>query len=265
MLEQEQAQEVAEQPTEEVKAEETKPEVPQQEAPTEVKPDEEKERDEKGRFKGVQSRIDELTRARREAERQAAYWRELAEGKQEQAQPEPKPTQDRFASYDEYVEALTDWKAAQVAERVKKELAQTQAETANRQAQTAATETWQQRQTEARKAIPDYDEVMGSAAEVYVAKHVEAALLDSARGPELAYHFAKNPQEVARINALSPIQAAMEIGRLEAGLVKPQRISKAPEPVKPLASGKAGSANLSDMPMEEYVKQRQKQGARWGR
>jgi hypothetical protein len=265
MLEQEQAQEVAEQPTEEVKAEETTPEVPQQEAPTEDKSDE-KERDEKGRFKGVQSRIDELTRARREAERQAAYWREMAETKaQTQAEPEPKPTQDKFSTYDEYVEALTDWKASQAAEKVKRELAQTQAETANRQAQTAVTETWQQRQSEARKAIPDYDEVLGAAAEVYVAKHVEAALLDSARGPELAYHFAKNPQEVQRINGLSPIQAAMEIGRLEASLVKPQRISKAPEPVKPLASGKAGSANPVEMPMEDYMKWRQKQGVRWGR
>lgn len=35
--------------------------------------------DEKGRFKGVQPRIDELTRARREAEREASYWRGIAQ------------------------------------------------------------------------------------------------------------------------------------------------------------------------------------------
>ena len=57
------------------------------------------DRDDKGRFKGVQPRIDELTRARREAEREAAYWRAIANkddaSSATKAAPE-KPTPDKF-------------------------------------------------------------------------------------------------------------------------------------------------------------------------
>src|SRR3954469_9183752 len=59
-------------------------EAPVQEA--EAKPEgDDQPRDEKGKFKSpTQARIDELTRARREAEREAEYWKQRATPAQSQ-------------------------------------------------------------------------------------------------------------------------------------------------------------------------------------
>jgi hypothetical protein len=44
------------------------------------------------------------------------------------------------------------------------------------------------------------------------------ALLTSEHGPAIMYQLAKSPAELARISALPPLDAAREIGRLEAKL-----------------------------------------------
>lgn len=256
-------QEAPQVPETEPKAEETASE-PQAEAKEEA----DQPRDEKGRFKGVQDRINELTRARREAEREAAYWRELAnQGQQKAPEPAPKPTADKFGSYDEYVEALADWKAEQkVSEALAKQSKQS-AEVAQRRAEEAQVQTWAQRQESARQALPDYDEVLGSA-DVGIARHVEQTILDSERGPEVAYHLAKNPDIVRALNSMSPLAAAREIGKLEAGLnlkPTPKPVSKAPEPIKPINSGRSAQPDLTSVSMEEYMKLRAKQGASWAR
>lgn len=243
-----------------------KPEVPE----TEAEAKEKAERDEKGRFKGVQPRIDELTRARREAEREAAYWRQMA---QAQATPEKapeKPTPDKFSDYGEYVEALTDWKAAQAAEKVTAKMLSERA-----QAQQAATaqETWQSRAAEARKQLTDFDEVMSSA-DVPMRGTVIEALKESDRGPELAYHLAKNPDVAQRLNTMSERQALIELGRLEASLAAPQgkspppvKLTQAPKPASvgaPLGSS-ATTKSPEKMSMDEWIAFRKSSGARWAK
>lgn len=226
------------------------------------------ERDEKGRYKGVQPRIDELTRARREAEREAAYWRQVAQ--QGQAQPSAqaapqKPTPEQFDDYGQYVEALTDWKADQaVAKRMEQDSTRKVADT---RAQTFA-----ERQVAARAVMPDYDAVVGSS-DTPIANHVGEAIMESDRGPDLAYHFAKNPDELMRLNGMSPTQAAREIGKLEATLPAPKtpappskKLSSTPAPAGTLnTQGRATTPALANASMDEYMKQRKAQGARWAR
>jgi hypothetical protein len=96
-----------------------------------------------------------------------------------------------------------------------------------------------ERQSEFREATPDYDAVVGKSA-VQIAPHVVDTLLDSESGPELAYHLAKRPETVKRINALSPLSAARELGRIEATLSNPaapqiKPASKAPAPITPVS------------------------------
>src|SRR5574340_765944 len=69
------------------------------------------------RKNGVTKRIDELVKLREEARRDAEYWRKVAlekldAGKKEgaAAATADKPDASKFKTYDEYVEALTDWK-----------------------------------------------------------------------------------------------------------------------------------------------------------
>ena len=226
------------------------------------------DRDEKGRFKGVQPRIDELTRARREAEREASYWRGIAQQGQAQtsAPAAPiKPTPDKYADYGEYVEALTDWKAEQaVAKRMEQD--------STRKVLDTRTQTFAERQVAARAVMPDYDTVVGSS-DTPIANHVGEAIMESDRGPELAYHFAKNPEVLQNLNGMSPTQAAREIGKLEATLptktapaVPSKKLSATPAPANAnVTQGRATTPALANASMDEYMAQRKSQGARWAR
>lgn len=239
----------------------------QQEQQAEGNEGQQNERDEKGRFKGVQPRIDELTRARREAEREAAYWKQVAQGAQSPAQAAPqRPTPDQFDQYDDYVDALTDWKADQA---VNKRMEQ---DSTRKVAETRA-QTFAERQAQARTAMPDYDEVVGGS-DTPIADHVGEVILDSDLGPQLAYHFAKNPDALMRLNSMSPTAAAREIGKLESTLsAKPaapaastKKVSAAPAPAGTLGTqGRATTPPLANLSMDEYMKQRKSQGARWAK
>ena len=235
------------------------------------------ERDERGRYKGLQPRIDELTRKRHEAEREAAYWRGVAtQGKAttsaEQPQAAPaaptKPTLDQFDDYATFVEALADWKADQ---KVSQAMSQQQAAAARQQ----QASTWETRQAAARTAMPDYDAVVG-AADAPVAAHVAEALVDSEHGPALAYHLAKHPEVLARLNSLPQRQADRELGRLEATLSAPAaapadppaRTTQAPKPAGVnLSQGRSVANDPSKMSVEDYIAHRSKgpNKARWAR
>ena len=211
-------------------------------APEGDKP-EEKEPPKSEKRPGVQSRIDELTRARYEAEREAKFWREQAAKSPPPSTDAPKPTRADFADDDAYFEALADFKAEQ---KVQQFSQQTQAERAQEaQARQTASQfdLYQERVQQA--GLPDYAEVVGQS-DVPAAPHVLESILDSDVGPQLAYHLAKHPDVAERLNAMTPVQAAREIGRLEAAVAIPaatqptptaKRTTSAPAPINPVRGG----------------------------
>ena len=214
--------------------------------------------------KGVQKRLDELTALRRDAERDRDYWRELAlrEKKAEQPKAEPaaqsteKPKLDDFASYEEYTEALTDWKVEQKlssrSEAEKKAQAEAERQTAMQYHGT--------REAAFRESHPDYDQVAGNP-RLPITEAMAEAAFTSEKGPELLYHLGKNPQEAARIAALSPYQAAMEL-RLEARLARPQKTQTgAPDPITPISGIGGGQTSTLETArsMDEYARLRRKQ------
>jgi hypothetical protein len=233
------------------------------------------QRDDKGRFKPpVQARIDELTRKRHEAEREAAYWKQQATGRaqsgQEPALQEPRPEQ--FEDYGQYTKALARYEAQQLfaqRDQEQSKTAQERAQQAEQQAQAVRAEAWAERQQAVKQVLPDYDTVMSAAANVHVSQAVQEALLDSDMGPQLAYHLAKNPALAQQLSGMSQRQVDREIGRLEASLSKPGAaqkappVSGAPKPGRPLGAGTSQNTDPSRMSMEEYRAYRAKQGARW--
>ncbi len=257
-------------PTEALAPAESQPSAetqPVESAPAEAPaPAEEQPRDDKGRF---QKRIDDLTRGKGEAEREAQYWRSQALGNQpSQPTPQPsgapaKPRSEDYANYEEFVEALTDWK---VGER------QREADAQQQQKQRATT--WQQRVAEFRKTAEDYVDVVGNS-DVSLPNHVLEAIQESDLGPQLAYHFAKNPDAAQELAGLSERQAMLKLGRIEASLssasapapAQPQaRTTNAPPPVKPVAQpGNSAVSTPEKMSMDEYIAHRKKQGASWAR
>lgn len=226
--------------------------------------------------KSAQQRINEITRAKYEAERNAAYWRGIAEGSRPQTQQAPesttreppaKPNLTDFTDYETFIEALTDWKTDQkVTEAAYNQRAASFQERQQAEAMELA-RGWASKQESARKSIPDYDEVLGGA-ETVVAPYVTDAILTSDRGPEVAYHLAKNPALADKLNKLGPIAAAREIGRIEAALEKSSPgtpRSAPPPPAKTTRSSATIPGDPAKMSHEEYRTMRAKQGARWAR
>lgn len=213
---------------------------------------------------GVQKRFDELTRKAHEAAREAAYWREQATKSQAPSTDAAKPASDSFDSDADYFEALADWKAEQKVGEFRK---QQQAEALNKaeQTQTATRfELYQERVAASLEAIPDYAEVVG-ASDVPAAPHVLESILDSDSGPQLAYHLAKHPELAEQLNAMTPVQAAREIGRLEAQLAMPKtetptpkRTTSAPPPITPVrgSNGQFSKAPEQMSDAEWYASQR---------
>lgn len=255
------------------------------------------EREPDGKFRRpVQPRIDELTKKVRENEREAAFWRARAEAAEKPVVPPPeKPTPEKYDDYGAYVEALADWKAD---EKVKASFAERDKAATEKQQTETRQSTWQQRKAEAAKTIPDIDAVLSSS-EVPVAQHVQAELLDSEFGPQIAYHLDKHPELAEKLNGMTDKQVAREIGRLES-VVNPDRTlmdayiairksqgatftdpgtdpepepapvievktTKAPPPVKPIGQGRSTAVDLSKASMDDYVKARVAQGASWAR
>jgi hypothetical protein len=205
---------------------------------------------------GVQKRIDELTKARRSAEREVEYWKRIATQK---AQTEDKePTPDQFENYDAYIKALATHAA-------KMAVSSAATETASQHVRTAEDSIWESKLAEAQSHIPDYKDIVG-ASEQEVAPHVVQAIRTAEHGPELVYHLAKHPALATRLNELSPMGAAIELGRIEATLgapPPPKPASNAPEPIKPIAAARNVSVNLETAEMTDYIAARRKQGARF--
>lgn len=244
-----------------------------------------RERDEAGRFRNpLQPRIDELTRDKHAAKREADYWKQRAESAEKPPEPpKAKPVPEQFDDYSAYVEALTDWKAEG---KVKESFEARDKANAEKQSAEKRASNWSEREARVREQMSDYDTVM-RAADVPIATHVEELLLESEEGPRVALHLAKHPDIATKLNGMTPLQAAREIGRLEmmvavpaaepaadsseapaiapAPEIKPPKTTAAPPPARPVASGRTTTVPLDKMGMDEYVAARRAQGASWAR
>lgn len=121
---------------------------------------------------------------------------------------------------------------------------------------------FQDRQYEARKAISDFDQVVG-AVQTPLTPHAIQLILESEKGAVIQYHLAKNPEALTRLNGMSPMAAAKEIARLEdrLSLPNPKTATKAAPPINAPKGGAAPGVDLSKMSMADYVAYRKKGAA----
>jgi hypothetical protein len=212
----------------------------------------------------VQKRI---TKLERKMERQRIESETRAKVLSEQQQQQPtseKPVSDNYATYDDYLEALADFKAEQ--KIVEIEAKRKQAEIDNQHKSEI------ERQTERRHALlddgeskyADFEEVV-SASKLQIAEPAYLAILESDISSDLVYHLAKDAAEAERISKLTPYAQAKEIGKLEDRLSakKPVIKSNAPPPINPVNGSKDFTKSLDDMSVAEYEAEARKRGARW--
>jgi hypothetical protein len=226
--------------------------------------------------KGVQKRFDELTKARRNAERENAELKQRLEAlergsrpandsanqaqqqRQTQQAPAGEPKIEDFDSYAEYYKAL-----------VKHELDQRETVRSAQTAQQTAIAAWDTKQEAARKEHADYDAVLENAQipNTPALPAVRQFLSDEALGAKILYTLAKDPAETQRIMALSPIMAVAELGALKAKLATaappanarpPRKETAAPAPPRRV-DGRFASAQAvddPDIPFDEFDRRR---------
>jgi len=113
-----------------------------------------------------------------------------------------------------------------------------------------------QRQGEDEHRVRVAGTVIASARHLDIRHDVRDLILDSPKGPLLAYYLAKNPDRIAELNRMPPSAAAKEIGSLEARIrgPKPRTVTRAKAPAQTPRGGTAArGANPADMSMADYV------------
>lgn len=266
-------------PVEDAVGDTTTPEVPEVEAAPETDGDETAAEphadDAKKPPRGVQKRLDELTKEKYEWKREADYRRERelalqakidelerkTTGQTGETVPasDAKPNSDQFEDYDDYVEALTDWKTGQKIAKAREESAKIAAEQAKATSAQRVQQGFQEAVKVALSKHPDFDDVVrGSTAPITQA--MDDAIKVSPDGPEVMYHLAKNPQEADRIARLSPLMQILEMGKLQAKVTQvppkapePRRITNAGEPITTVSGAGVTEEDPQKMNMEDYA------------
>lgn len=130
----------------------------------------------------------------------------------------------------------------------------TQAKTAANRAKAEAVEAHNERIEEFRSKVKDFDATLKAAANLKASPVVEDLILDSDKSAHLVYHLAKNPERLAKLNAMSEREAAREIGRIEArlSLPNPKTQTKAPPPKVPPKGG--ASPSSPDKELDGWLK-----------
>ena len=247
--------------------------------------------------KGVQKRIDELTR-QREDERRA---REAAEARLDRLfgilekpakQPdlnteikEPvKPVSTDFANPEafdaavlDYSEKMTDWKVKKGIEEFKaSEQKRLASEAQNAQVKTLQ-ENFTKREETVRQKYADYSTVAESP-DVIVSLPMAQAIFSSEQGPELKYFLGKNPDEAKRISGMTTkmidqqgqiidvpdvARQLVELGKIEARLTTPAPVTKpvsaAPKPITPISKATEASPTPEEETMDQYAARRKKE------
>lgn len=214
-----------------------------------------------------QRRKEQIARAKQEAEaaQKALEDRNEALRKaREQAQTAGQPPkEDEFSSYEEYLVALgsfhsmksLDQRSQQQMEAEAKETEKT-AEQAKKAHRDEVMQSWQDQVAEAKATRPDFEQVVYS---MPISDELAFTIAQMDKGAEVAYALATNPATLTQMASMSPIEQAMELGRIEARMSspKPKTQSTAPDPITPLKGKASPTKDPSKMTPAEYSKWRE--------
>lgn len=84
-------------------------------------------------------------------------------------------------------------------------------------------------------------------------------------GHKVLHALGQDPETAERVLSLPPVRMAIELAKIEASLSAPKPaptpppVSRAPEPIKPVGSGRVAPAGLSDdLPIDEWMRRHNK-------
>lgn len=222
-------------------------------------------RDDKGRYV-PQERVNEITRARRDAERreQAAEQRaqqaeqQLAQYTRQPSQPSADvPTLEAFGyDTDAWQRALTE----HVSQRAMSQVEQRAQQYEQQRSMQQVSDRFEERSREYSLANPGFDDRLADLSRnVQFNQYVVEAIGHSDHGPAVVDYLAQHLDEADRVSRLPPHLAALQLGRIEAKVSapKPKPVTNAPNPAPVLGGGgKTSSSVREDMSYADYKKAR---------
>lgn len=226
---------------------------------------------EKGRASaGVQKRIDELTRARREKEREVeakdTKIQELEDKlKQASTPPIERPQRAKFETDEAYYDAIEKYQDTRIDRALEQRESERKQKEAAERAKNEATEAWKPFVERAAglepSKFPDLDKAIAGEG-VYYSSISKDFVRTSPVGPQLAYHFYQHPELALEIAKLPAAEAAQKLLDVQAEIVKAaatKPTSTAPAPINPVSGG-AGPVKKDEdkMTTEEWMAARNK-------
>ncbi len=178
---------------------------------------------------------------------------------QPQEQSKGPPKAEQFESYEEYIEAVTDYKVEQRLQGVQKE---SQEQHEARIAQERQANLARQVAPKLQKALEKYDDFEEVAATYHWTPAMEAAIMGSEALDDIAYYLGQNRTELQRIYSLSPDQQFRAIVALEGKLSAAPAVTKAPAPIVPTGGKSSFNKAPTDMSYDEFAEFRRKRLAK---
>ena len=220
----------------------------------------------------VQERINQLTREKYEQRQENAELKarldKLEAGKTPETEA-PKlvaPDEDDFDSSQEYHTAnakyYADVSASAANSRISAENKSRDEETqqGKRQKEIEVKKAAFEEKLESKRAnFEDFEDV--AYGHKFMDMDLAEQIFDMDKGPEVAYHIGSNLDEASRIFALSPVQRARELTKLEFQVeaLSPKKVSDAPDPINPLGNSEQVQTDPDKMTADEWQAWRNKQ------
>lgn len=209
-------------------------------------------------------RFDEVNQRYHALQQQVDELRSQKQAPQNQPSEPQAPQQEDFPTYEAWIRADARFVAEQAADQrltAREQKQQQEAEQRAQQSRVQSAETnWSQKAYEASAKYQDFQEKLATAPPLTNA-HAAAVMKASPVAGDLAYHLANNPATVTRLNGMHPIDAAMELGRIEARLSAPAGQPAARKPsasipaLDPVGAGKTpGLKHADQMTSEDVLK-----------
>ncbi len=214
------------------------------------------------RDRRAEKRIASLSRKNDEAQREIGYWRGIAEARQSQSPAatalaaDAKPQPNQYKSYDEYVEALTDWKTeekltARELARASQDRRQSEDSKATERVSRVA-----ERLIADAKDVADFDEVMETitAPNFPISSAMRDYLEEADRPALVAQWLSENQDKAKLIYGMNSAQVVRELDKVAATFApKPVRSSSAPPPVPTVGGRSVTTRDPEKQSMKEYA------------
>lgn len=240
-------------------------ELTKEETPKE-KPAEEAAKEKPKQKNGFKKKI-----ARLEAEIERLSKTQSGQSLPEVKKPEPesvKPTPDKYPDYNEYLEALADYKAEAKVNDVLKKRDNEAKESKARETLETKRLAFEDQKEVLRESKPDLDEVFEAYNDKNITNALGAAILDSDEAVAVAYELAKDPKEFDRLNSntIGIIAINKAIAKIEARLEKSEIVpkaavtTKAPPPITPVKKSSSSNTGYSEDDSFETYKAKRASG-----